>query len=83
MTSHHSDILLPRDAWSGAGGSNRLVAFVPIAIALVGIAGVLFGGITAGSSGADHATVTEIDPVTTGSIMTPEARRKALRLLDR
>jgi hypothetical protein len=83
MTSHHSDILLPREVWSAATHSSRLVAFVPIVVALLGVGAILLGGISVGSVSADHAAVTEIDPVTTGSIMTPEARRDALRMLDR
>ena len=84
MTSHHSDILLPRDAWSTAINRSRMVAFVPIAVALIGVAGILLGGISVGPGVADdQATITELDPVTTGSIMTPEAKRDALRMLDR
>ena len=83
MTSHHSDILLPRDAWSTAINRSRIVAFVPIAVALIGVAGILLGSISVGPGVADQATINELDPVTTGSIMTPEARRDALRMLDR
>ena len=83
MTSHHSDILLPRDAWSTAINRSRIVAFVPIFVALIGVAAILLGGISVGQGSADHATITELDPVTTGSIMMPEAERDALRMLDR
>jgi len=82
MTSHHSDILLPRAAWGTGVGSSKLIAFVPITVALVGIAAILFGGLSA-RTGDATAAVTNIDPTTTGSIMTPEAQRRALEMLDR
>jgi hypothetical protein len=81
MTSHHSDILLPRAAWGEGIGRTRLAAFVPITVALIGVAAILSGGITARS--IDAATVVEVDPVTTGSVMTADQRRRALEMLDR
>ncbi len=83
MTSHHSDILLPREAWSAAVQRSRLAAFVPILLALLGVAGVLLGGISAGPSVANQATTAPIDPVTTGSVVSQGAAHEALRLLDR
>lgn len=82
MTSHHSDILLPRAAWGEGIGRTKLAAFVPITIALIGVAAILAGGITVRTVDS-AATVVEVDPVTTGSIMTPEERRRALEMLDR
>lgn len=81
MTSHHSDILLPRAAWGEGIGRTRLAAFVPITVALIGVAAILSGGITVRS--IDAATVVEVDPVTTGSVMTADERRRALEMLDR
>jgi hypothetical protein len=83
MTSHHSDILLPRAAWNTALTRSRLIAFVPIALALIGIAAVFLGGISARTGETAATTLTEVDPVTTGSIATPDARRRALEMLDR
>lgn len=83
MTSHHSDILLPRDAWSGALQRSRLVSFVPIVVALLGVAGILLGGISVGPRTSERAAATAIDPVTTGSIATPEGQRRAIEMLDR
>ena len=82
MTSHHSDILLPRAAWGTGVGHSKLIAFVPITLALVGIAAIIFGGLSA-RTGDATAAVTNIDTTTTGSIMTPEAQRRALEMLDR
>lgn len=86
MTSNLSDILLPRSAWSTPEGRSRAAAFVPITLALVGVAAILFGGVSARMDATAHAAVTDIDPVITGTIaapLTPEARREALRMLDR
>jgi len=82
MTSHHSDILLPRAAWGEGIGRTRMAAFVPITVALIGIAAILSGGITVRGTQAT-AEVNAIDPVTTGSVMTPSERRRALEMLDR
>lgn len=81
MTSHHSDILLPRAAWGTTAGRSRLIAFVPIAVALVGVGAILLGGISA-RIGDERASASAVDPMTTGSIMTPDQRR-ALEMLDR
>jgi hypothetical protein len=81
MTSHHSDILLPRSAWGTAITRSRLAAFVPIAVALIGIAVILFGGISAGTDTAS-TSITEVDPIMTGSVATPDDRR-AMEMLDR
>lgn len=83
MTSHHSDILLPREAWSTASGRNPLVAFVPILVALLGVAGIMLGSISAAPRVADKASIVEIDPTVTGSILTPAQERSALEMLDR
>lgn len=86
MTSSLSDILLPRAAWSTPKGRSRAAAFVPITLALVGVAAILFGGVSARIDTGGHAhaaAVTDVDPVITGSIRAPEDRRRALQMLDR
>lgn len=45
---------------------SRLAAFVPIVIAVLGVAAILFGGISARDH--DVAARQAIDPITTGSI---------------
>jgi hypothetical protein len=82
MTSHHSDILLPRAAWGTAITRSRLIAFVPIAVALIGIAAIFLGGISARTDDTASTSITEIDPIMTGSVATPDDRR-ALEMLDR
>lgn len=82
--THHSDILLPRAAWGEGLVRTRLAAFVPITVALVGVAAILSGGISVRP--AMHAAVAEIDPQTTAAIapaMTPQERRLAMVMLDR
>ena len=83
MTSHHSDILLPRAAWGATITRSRLAAFVPISVALIGVAVILFGGASARIGDTVATSITEVDPVTTGSIQTPADRRRALEMLDR
>jgi hypothetical protein len=80
MTSH--DIILPPAAGAMGISRSKLAAFVPITLALFGIGAILFGGISARNDGA-VVSVSVIDPVTTGSIQTPEARLRAMEMLDR
>ena len=82
MTSNFSDILLPRDSWGSTAARSRLIAFVPIALALIGVGVILFGGISARTGDIAATSATEIDPVVTGSIPTPDDRRRALQMLD-
>ena len=82
MTSHHSDILLPRAAWGTAITRSRLIAFVPIAVALIGIAAIFLGGISARTDDTASTSITEVDPIMTGSVATPDDSR-ALEMLDR
>jgi hypothetical protein len=77
MASH--DILLP---YAGVPARTRAVAFVPITLAVCGIAAILFGGIRADVPRDAFAAASAIDPVTTGSIALPVDRQKALRHLD-
>lgn len=82
MTAHHSDILLPRAAWGEGLTRTRLAAFVPITVALVGVAAILSGGLTARTNPA-----AAIDPMVTASIAAPAMsdaeRRQIMMMLDR
>ena len=80
MTSH--DIILPPGAIAGGISRSKLAAFVPITLALLGVGAVLFGGVSA-RHGDNVASLRQIDPMTTGSIATPEDQRRALEMLDR
>ena len=78
------DILLPVvDGQDHGLDSNLILAFVPITVALIGVGLVLFGGVSARGPETATAAVSTIDPMTTGSVMSPEERRRALELLDR
>jgi hypothetical protein len=79
-----NDILLASAEESAKGGNRSLlVALVPITVALLGVGLVIFGGVSAKGPAAATAAVGTVDPMTTGSIKTPEDRRRALELLDR
>ena len=80
MTSH--DIILPPVAGATGIPHSRLAAFVPITLALFGIGAILFGGISARNDSA-VASVSVIDPVTTGSVQSPDTRLRAMEMLDR
>jgi hypothetical protein len=81
MTSHHSDILLPRAAWGSTTGRSQLIAFIPIVVALIGVGAIFLGGITARSVEIGGMAISDVDPMTTGSIATADQRR-ALQMLD-
>jgi len=75
-----TDVLLHHiESKSGSVSRTRLVAFVPITLAVAGVIAILAGGVN-----ATPATVTakslEIDPITTGSIGVPD--RDVIRMLD-
>lgn len=78
MTSH--DIILPPAAGATGISRSKIAAFVPITLALFGVAAILFGGITARNDSA-VASISVIDPVTTGSVIAPSAH--AIEMLDR
>ncbi len=65
----------------------RPAVFVPIAIALIGVATILLGGLTA--RGPAISTADGVDPIVTGSIpasfsaMSATDQRHALEMLDR
>ena len=77
------DILLPHHAGAAGAGRSRLVAFVPITIALIGVGAILFGGLTARGTATATASVGAVDPVVTGSIDASSDRRHDLEMLDR
>lgn len=80
MASH--DIILPPAAIAGGISRSKLAAFVPITLALVGVGAVLLGGVSARHDD-NVAALRSIDPMTTGSIVTPDGQRRALEMLDR
>ena len=67
----------------------RPAVFVPIAIALVGVAAILLGGLPARDPAPAISKAEAIDPVVTGSIqasfaaMSAADQRHALEMLDR
>jgi hypothetical protein len=66
------DILLPAATTRSAGprpARSRVTAFVPIALALLGVAAILFGRVTIQEISANDVPEA-VDPVTTGSIDT-------------
>ena len=81
MASH--DIILPQAAAASGVDRSKLVAFAPIALALIGVGAVLLGGVSARTTDASMAALRQVDPITTGAIATPEAQRQALEMLDR
>lgn len=76
------DILLP-EAAAARVSRTKLVAILPISLALVGVAFIMMGGVNARSSSVEVAAAAGIDPIVTGSIMSPDDRRQALIMLDR
>jgi hypothetical protein len=80
MASH--DIILPPGMAQSATGRSKLAAFVPLTLALIGVAAVLLGGVSARHD-ESVAQLRQTDPMTTGAITTPEDQRRALEMLDR
>jgi hypothetical protein len=61
----------------------RLAPFVPIAIAFLGVAAILLGGVVARQTTTTVGRAAEIDPVTTGSVAkSPADQRRILEMLD-
>jgi hypothetical protein len=79
MSSH--DIILPPAALPADVAQSKFAAFVPIALALVGVAAIILGGVSARTDGA-VASVSPVDTVVTGSIAAP-ADLSVMELLDR
>lgn len=80
MPTH--DIILPPAAAAPGASRSKLAAFVPITLALFGVAAVLLGGVSARHGEADVASARQIDPIVTGSIA-PDDERRAMEMLDR
>ncbi len=59
-----------------------LVAFVPITVALIGVALVLFGGLKARDPATEVGALQTIDPIVTSAIAVRDARHD-LETLDR
>ncbi|HVY19395.1 MAG TPA: hypothetical protein VHA70_04850 [Bauldia sp.] len=79
MASH--DIILPPGTVASSVSRSKLAAFVPLTLALIGVAAVLVGGVSARHD--NEVAARAIDPVTTGSILSPDDQRRALEMLDR
>jgi hypothetical protein len=66
------DAILPPMGRADSGPARvRLATIMPIAIALVGVAAILFGGLTARDPATAISKADTIDPVMTGSIAKP------------
>lgn len=83
---YRDDLTLPLVAESTGSDSRRtpVAAFVPIAVALIGLALIMFGGATARdpATAVGVANQVQVDPIATGSI--PERDRAYdLMMLDR
>jgi hypothetical protein len=57
---------------------SQLAALVPITLAIIGVAIILLGGVSA----RDVASTVAVDPIATGSIA-PAGPNPAIRMLDR
>jgi hypothetical protein len=66
-TTVPDDILLPSGDSERRPARSRMAAFVPIVIALIGVAAILFGRVTVHEVSANEIPVA-VDPITTGSI---------------
>jgi len=77
------DVMLPPSAVPETDKGTRLVAFVPIMVAMVGVAAILFGGIVAREPTTTIGKAAEVDTITTGSVAkSPANKRRALEMLD-
>jgi hypothetical protein len=70
-TTLPDDILLPTspDSTDRRPARSRIVAFVPITIAIIGVAAILVGRVTVNEI-AKTDVLDGVDPITTGSIQT-------------
>jgi hypothetical protein len=81
---YRDDLTLPLVAESTGSDSRRtpIAAFVPIAVALIGLALIMFGGATARDPASAIGAAKQVDPIATGAI--PERDRAYdLMMLDR
>jgi len=85
------DAILPPTGEADARPARlKPAVFLPIAIALIGVAAILFGGLQVRSPAPAISQAGGIDPVVTGSIepvafdrMSPADQRHVLEMLDR
>jgi hypothetical protein len=68
-STRSQDILLPSDDEVAVPVRTRLAAFVPIALAVLGVAAIMMGRVSFAEVSA-NATPIGVDPVATGSIQT-------------
>jgi len=64
-------------------GRAKLAPFLPMAVALAGVAFILVGGINSPAPSGETAATASVDPIVTGSVMAADDRRQALIMLDR
>jgi hypothetical protein len=76
-----TDILLPEAVTASGVSRSKLTAFVPIALALIGIAAILLGGVTTHATNGQNAAA-GVDPIVTGAIAARADQRRALQMLD-
>jgi hypothetical protein len=77
-----SNEILVSEAGSPARTRGRIAAFVPIIVAVCGVATILLGGIRAPTAPSRITEASGIDPVITGSINGAVQVEDALRHLD-
>ncbi len=90
-TRYPDDAILPPTGEADTRPARlKPAAFVPIAIALIGVAAILLGVLPARDPATAIGAADRIDPVMTGSVqpasfadMSPAKQRRALELLDR
>lgn len=85
---YSDDVILPPTA--DLRSRLRPAVFLPLAIALIGLAGILAGGLSVGDWATTLDRHAAVDPIVTGSIqpvsfeqMSPAEQRHALEMLDR
>ncbi len=80
------DAMLPLRGQADARPARlKPAVFVPIALALTGVAAILLGGLPAHDPAMGISKVEQVDPVVTGSVqpMSDAERARALEMLDR
>lgn len=65
-----TDILLPEAVTASGLSRSKLTAFVPITLALIGVAAILLGGVTTHATNGENAAI-GVDPIVTGAIAAP------------
>jgi hypothetical protein len=87
-TRFPDDVILPPDALPAPKlvRPARVLAFVPIAVALAGVGAILIGSLSIGGTAprAVTASAPKVDPVTTGSVTpSPSAPKDIAEILRR